>query len=80
MVGLDFQTQMSNAKFRDENTFSVAFARAFVREICQSAGAEVSAELKAAVGKLADAAQKNKEELELVELFLHLSDHSKQDF
>lgn len=74
VVGLDFQTQMSNAKFRDENTFSVAFAKAFVREIVQSTNAKVSAQMQEAIDKLTDAAQKNKAELELVELFLLLSD------
>ena len=32
VISLDFQNQMSSAKFRDENTFSKAFAKAFVRE------------------------------------------------
>lgn len=74
VVGLDFQIQMSNAKFRDENTFSIAFAKAFVREIRQSVGTNLCAQMKIAVDKLADAAQKNKVELELVELFLLLSE------
>lgn len=74
VVGLDFQIQMSNAKFRDENTFSIAFAKAFVREIRQSAGTNLCAQMKIAVDKLADAAQKDKVELELVELFLLLSE------
>lgn len=74
VVGLDFQTQMSNAKFRDENIFSAAFAKAFVREICQSAGAEISVQMQAAVDRLVDAAQNSRAELELVELFLYLSD------
>ena len=31
VIGMDFQTQMSYAKFRNENTFSIAFAKAFLR-------------------------------------------------
>lgn len=30
VISMDFQTQMSHAKFKNEETFSVAFARAFV--------------------------------------------------
>lgn len=30
VISMDFQMQMSYAKFRDENTFSVAFAKAFI--------------------------------------------------
>lgn len=30
VLNMDFQTQMSNAKFKDENSFSRAFAKAFI--------------------------------------------------
>ncbi|HCT91505.1 MAG TPA: 9-O-acetyl-N-acetylneuraminate esterase, partial [Lachnospiraceae bacterium] len=69
VVSMDFQMQMSHAKFRDENTFSVAFAKAFVRiaENMDMLPGRPLARLKTAINE-------NREELELVELFLHLSD------
>ena len=73
VISLDFQTQMSNAKFRNENIFSVAFAKAFVRAVKMSNDA-VSKEMEVAVAELKNATQENKNELELVELFQHLSD------
>lgn len=69
VVSMDFQMQMSYAKFRDENTFSVAFAKAFVRiaENMDMPPGRSLAWLKTVINE-------NREELELVELFLHLSD------
>lgn len=72
VVSMDFQVQMSFAKFRNENTFSVAFARAFVR-IVQNLNAVIPIEMKEAVGRLEKATRENREELELVELFQYLS-------
>lgn len=55
VISMDFQVQMSGAKFRNENTFSVAFANAFVR-MAQKQGTvggigleQAAASLKAAV-------------------------------
>jgi len=73
VVSMDFQTQMSFAKFRDENTFSIAFARAFVR-IMGNLDTAVPAEMKKAVDNLKEAIQVSREDLELVELFQYLSD------
>lgn len=66
VISMDFQVQMSYAKFRDENTFSVAFAKAFIRA-AENMGMTAAAEMKCAVDSL-------KEQLELVELFQYLSD------
>lgn len=72
VISMDFQVQMSFAKFRDENVFSVAFAKAFVR-IVQNLDAIIPAEMKEAADNLENATQKDREELELVELFQYLS-------
>ena len=72
VISMDFQVQMSFAKFRDENAFSVAFAKAFVR-IVQNLDAIIPAEMKEAADNLENATQKGREELELVELFQYLS-------
>ena len=67
VISMDFQTQMSYAKFRDENTFSIAFAKAFVRA-AEQIDAAIANELKAALAPpLSDG-------MELVELFQYLSD------
>lgn len=72
VISMDFQVQMSFAKFRDENAFSVAFAKAFVRMV-QNLDPAIPAEMKEATDDLENAIQKNREELELVELFQYLS-------
>lgn len=77
VVSMDFQVQMSFAKFRDENTFSVAFAKAFIR-ILRNLNTGISAEMKNAVICLESALQEHREELELVELFQYLSDICKE--
>ncbi len=67
VISMDFQTQMSYAKFRDENTFSIAFAKAFVRA-AEQIDAAIANELKAALAPpLSDG-------MELVELFQYLCD------
>lgn len=72
VISMDFQTQMSDAKFRSENAFSIAFAKAFVR-LAENLDTAVSEKTAQAVESLKTAVQTNKEELELVELFQHLS-------
>lgn len=73
VVSMDFQVQMSDAKFRSENAFSVAFAKAFVR-ILQNPDMDITEAMKTAVEDLKRATQENREDLELVELFQYLSD------
>jgi hypothetical protein len=73
VVNMDLQMHMSHAKFRDENRFSVAFAKAFIR-IMQKLDAVLSMELKKALERMKMAVQVNEEEFELVELFQYLSD------
>ena len=73
VISMDFQLQMSHAKFRDENTFSVAFAKAFIR-IAQNLDMAIPSEMEAAVNTLKEAIQESREALELVELFQYLSD------
>ena len=73
VVGMDSQMQMSDAKFRSENAFSVAFAKAFVR-ILQNQGAAFPEKMKQELNQLQKATQENREDLELVELFQYLSD------
>lgn len=73
VINMDFQIQMSDAKFRNENIFSIAFAKAFLR-LLQNLTILTSEKLENAVNTLKKATQKNKEELELVELFQYISD------
>ncbi len=73
VIGMDFQMQMSHAKFRNENTFSVAFANAFLR-ILQEMTVEFPPEMRVAALRLETAIRDNRESVELVELFQYLSD------
>jgi hypothetical protein len=72
VVYIDFQSQMSNAKFRDENTFSIAFAKAFVRKFEDTCG-DITDSLKAEIAILKNEITNNKDDIDLVELFLYLS-------
>lgn len=73
VVSMDFQMQMSNAKFRNENTFSIAFAKAFVRMI-RNQEKGITNEMEKSVKELETAMHEHRESLELVELFQCLSD------
>lgn len=73
VVSMDFQMQMSHAKYRSENVFSVAFAKAFVR-ILRSLDSELTGEMERAVDSLSEAVEESREEIELVELFQYISD------
>lgn len=70
VISMDFQ-MLGASKFRDENTFSVAFARLFLRAL-ESGGAEHAADHEA-VRSLKAALQDRKDEIELFELFEYLS-------
>ena len=77
VIRMDFQMQMSYAKFRDENTFSIAFAKAFIR-IIENMGITFPGRMQTAAAELKSAIRENKEELELVELFQLLSNICKE--
>ena len=72
VVSMDFQMQMSDAKFRNENVFALTFARAFVsssRVNLISTEPEYDSALKA----FASASQMDPQHFELVELFQEIS-------
>ena len=73
VISMDFQMQMSGAKFRSENAFSVAFAKAFVR-IMQHLDVAFPEKMEQKMNHLKKATQESREDLELVELFQYLSD------
>lgn len=72
VVSMDFQMQMSNAKFQTENRFSLAFAKAFVNSF-QTNPDNKTAENKSALTKFEASCQSDPDEYELVELFQSLS-------
>ncbi len=72
VVSMDFQMQMSNAKFKNENSFALAFARAFVNSFQTNRKSKVS-DYKAAIEKFAESFSVVSESYELVELFQALS-------
>lgn len=72
VVSMDFQMQMSNAKFKNENSFALAFARAFINSFCTNKKSEDS-DYKTAIEKFAESFSVASESYELVELFQALS-------
>ncbi len=72
VISMDFQMQMSDAKFRNENSFSLAFARAFENSyrITESGRNQ---EYQAAFKEFTKERQETGEQFELVELFQALS-------
>ena len=72
VISMDFQMQMSNAKFRNENTFSLAFAKAFVIS-CHANPLSTEAEYSNAVKAFADSFKADAQSFELVELFQEIS-------
>lgn len=72
VVSMDFQMQMSDAKFCSERAFSVAFAKAFVR-IMRNLNVIFPEKMEYELSQLKMTAQEDAENLELVELFQHLS-------
>ena len=67
VVLMDFQRQMSSAKFKDEHSFSVAFLKAFINSLERN---ECSGQLITALKELKNGIN---DDLDLVELFLNLS-------
>jgi hypothetical protein len=72
-VYIDFQRQMSHAKFRSENAFSIAFAKAFITNM-NSMPSAISENLNASISVLKSEITEHKEDIDLVELFQLLSD------
>ena len=72
VVSMDFQMQMSDAKYRNENTFAIAFAKAF---LISARANEFSAEEKTdkALRSFAAAWQTAPGDFDLVELFQEIS-------
>lgn len=72
VVSMDFQMQMSNAKFKSENSFSLAFARAFVNSFQANPDGQKQ-DNEEAVKTFKECYQTEPESFELVELFQALS-------
>lgn len=70
VISLDFQKEMSDAKFRNENVFSIAFAHAFLWAVRREKKIDG---IETALNALKEAVEKNRDTLELVELFRYLS-------
>jgi len=72
VVSMDFQMQMSNAKFKNENSFALAFAKAFIASFRVNKKSEGSV-YEAAISRFAESFSIAPENYELVELFQALS-------
>ena len=72
VISMDFQMQMSSAKFRDENTFAVAFAKAFLSS-SRVNPLSTTEEYKEALQSLEKTVLEEAQAFELVELFQALS-------
>lgn len=72
VVSMDFQMQMSNAKFKNENSFALAFAKAFVASFRVNEKSEGSV-YEAAISRFAESFSIAPDSYELVELFQALS-------
>ncbi len=72
VVSLDFQKEMSAAKFSDENTFSLAFAKAFLLKI-ENSSEHIDGAFGVAVEELKKEMHNGRGEMDLVELFRYLS-------
>lgn len=70
VISLDFQKEMSDAKFQNENVFSIAFANGFLWDLKKY---KMSDPLKEAGDFLREELRDHRGELELVELFRCLS-------
>lgn len=72
VISMDFQKEMSDAKFRNENAFSLAFANAFLWKI-NGFESILTEKVQNIIDDLNDVIHNRKEDLELVELFRYLS-------
>lgn len=72
VVSMDFQMQMSNAKFKNENSFALAFAKAFIASFRVNKKSEDAA-YEAAISRFAESFSVAPDSYELVELFQALS-------
>ncbi len=72
VVSMDFQMQMSHAKFKNENSFSLAFAKAFVKSFRANPDS-IQSEYEDAIKEFAADYAASMESYELVELFQALS-------
>lgn len=72
VVSMDFQMQMSDAKFKNENSFSMAFARAFENSFRITENAK-KPEYQHALKEFTEERKEAGEQFELVELFQALS-------
>lgn len=72
VVSMDFQMQMSNAKFKNENSFALAFAKAFIASFRVNKKSEDSV-YEAAISRFAESFSTAPDSYELVELFQALS-------
>ena len=72
VISMDFQMQMSDAKFKNENSFSIAFARAFENSF-RIAESGNSQECQKAIRNFREEWMEAGEQFELVELFQGLS-------
>lgn len=72
VVSMDFQMQMSDAKFRNENAFSTAFAKAFVTS-CRANLVSSEPEYDDALIEFVSASRADMQNFELVELFQEIS-------
>lgn len=73
VVYLDFQTQMSEAKFKNENAFSLAFAKAFLKSVQNNKANHIEM-INTIVSLIKNAISQEGENFELVELFEVLSE------
>lgn len=72
VISMDFQMQMSNAKFKNENAFATAFARAFV-VASRANPASKEQEFDQAIVDFDKACRLDAQNFELVELFQEIS-------
>ena len=72
VVSMDFQMQMSNAKFKSENSFALAFAKAFIASFRVNKKSEDFV-YEAAINRFAESFSVATDSYELVELFQALS-------
>ena len=72
VVSMDFQMQMSSAKFKNENSFALAFAKAFIVSFRVNKKSLCSV-YEAAIGRFAESFSTASDSYELVELFQALS-------